>query len=125
MLKRFLCLVFMPLLLSGCTGMLTNLTPQQQVRNANNVYPVEVALSSRQQTMRWQSIRPQILVGKETFPMTPTPLMTNRWEGIIAAPAGANILHYKYRFDFDFNAFGKPQQDSMTSPEYTLRIVDQ
>jgi hypothetical protein len=125
MLKKILPLLFVPLLMAGCTATISNLTPTQQIRNANNLYPVEVALSSRQQTMRWNSIKPQIVVGSEFFPMRPTPLMTNRWEGLVPAPAGASSVRYHYKFDYLENAFGPPQPSSASSPEYTLRILDQ
>src|SRR5690348_13871047 len=77
MLKRILPLLCAPLLLAGCNATFTNLTPQQQVRSTNNLYTVEVALASRQQTMRWDSIKPQIMVGSELYMMRQTPLMTN------------------------------------------------
>ncbi len=111
--------------MGGCAATLTNLTPQQQIRNANNFYPVEVALSTHQQTMRWDSIRPQIVVGSDTYPMRVTPMMTNRWEGLIPVPAGTSTIRYHYKFDFLANAFGPPKPDSANSPEYTLRILDQ
>jgi uncharacterized protein YceK len=125
MLKKILPLMFVPLLMGGCAATLTNLTPTQQVRNANNLYPVEVALSSRQQAMRWNSIQPQIVVGTDIYPMRPTLLMTNRWEGLVPAQPGVNIVHYRYKFDFQVNAFGPAKADSATSQEYTLRILDQ
>ena len=125
MFKKILPLLVVPLLMGGCSATLTNLTPTQQVRNANNLYPVEVALTSRQQTMRWNTIQPQIVVGTEFYPMHATPLMTNRWEGLIPVPANVNIVHYRYKFDFMNNAFGAPQPDSATSQEYTLRILEQ
>lgn len=125
MLKKFLPLLLMPLLLAGCQATFTNLTPLQQQRNANNLYPVEVALSSRQQSLRWESVRPQIVVGNETYQMRPTQLMTNRWEGLLPLPAGENSIRYRYKFDFDYNALGKPKHDSALSPEYTLQIRGQ
>ena len=117
---------FLPLLLliSGCATQLTNLTPQHQERNSTNVYPVEVALGSRQQTLRWDSIHPQIVVGTRFYPMRPTQLMTNRWEGLVPVPAQTNIVHYRYKFDFNYNAMGNPKSDSALSREYTLRIID-
>jgi len=121
--KKFLPLVLMPLLLAGCATSFTNLTPLQQARNSNNLYPVEVALGSHQQSLRWDSIRPQIMVGNDFYPMRPTPLMTNRWEGLLPVPAGTETIRYRYKFDYDYNAFGKPKPDSSMSPEYTLRIV--
>ena len=124
MLKRFLPLLFAPLLLVGCTSTFTNLTPLHQTRNSNNLYPVEVAMSSRQQSLRWDSIRPQIVVGDQSYPMRPTTLMTNRWEGLVPVPPDANQVRYRYKFDFDYNSMGKPKADSAMSPEYTLRVTE-
>jgi hypothetical protein len=123
MLKKILPLLLAPFLLGGCAATFTNLTPTQQARNANNLYPVEVSLASRQQTLRWNSIQPHIVVGNDAYPMHPTPLMTNRWEGLIPVPADVNAVHYHYKFDFLDNAFGPAQPDSASSAEYTLRIV--
>jgi hypothetical protein len=125
MLKKLLPVLLAPLLLAGCTATFTNLTPQQQVRNANNLYPVEVALVTRQQTLRWESIRPQVVVGDKSYPMRPTTLMTNRWEGLVPVPTGVNQVSYRYRFDFDYNAMGSPRKDSALSPEYMLRVVEE
>jgi hypothetical protein len=124
MLKRFLPVLFAPLLLAGCTSTFTNLTPVHQTRNANNLYPVEVAMSSRQQTLRWDTIKPQIVVGADIYPMRPTNLMTNRWEGLVPVPSGSSLVHYRYKFDFDYNAMGHSKPDSALSPEYTLHISE-
>jgi hypothetical protein len=122
MLKRILPALLLPLFVAGCTTTITNLTPQQQIRNTNNVYSVEVALTSSHQTLRWSSIKPQILVGSQSYPMHPTPLMTNRWEGAIPVPKSLDAVTYRYRIDYDYNAFGKPKMDSTLSQEYTLKI---
>jgi hypothetical protein len=126
MLKKLWLVLLLPLalLLSSCETTLTNLSAQHQERNATNLYPVEVALSSRQQTMRWDSIRPQIVIGDQFYPMHQTRLMTNRWEGLVPVPAGTNAVHYRYKFDYNYNAMGNPRPDSALSPEYTLRIIE-
>jgi len=125
MSQKLLVLLVVPLLLVGCTSTFTNLTPHQQTRNANNLYPVEVAMTSRQQSLRWDSIHPRIIVGKDSYPMRPTSLMTNRWEGLVPVPAGVDSVHYHYKFDFDYNGFGGPKPDSARSTEYTLKILEQ
>jgi hypothetical protein len=125
MLKKKLPFLFLPLLLAGCTATFTNLTPKTQTRNAENLYPVEVELSTKQQTMRWDTIKPQIVVGDEFFPMRPTSLMSNRWEGLVPVPAHANETTYHYKFDYLYNAFGPPRPDSASSPEYKLRIQEE
>ena len=125
MMKKFLPFLLAPLLLAGCATTFTNLTPQQQVRNANHLYPVEVAFTTRQQSLRWESIQPFIKVGADSLPMRQTRLMSNRWEGLVPVPAGAKVVNYRYKFDFKYNAIGEPpQDDSAISPEYTLRILD-
>ena len=124
-MKKFLPCLLAPLLLAGCATTFTNLTPKQQVRNANHLYPVEVAFTTRQQSLRWESIQPFIKVGGDSLPMRQTRLMSNRWEGLVPVPAGTKVVNYRYKFDFKYNAIGEPpQDDSALSPEYTLRILD-
>jgi len=114
------------LLLTGCAATLTNLTPLRQVRNADNLYRVEVAVSSHQQSLRWETLHPQIMVGNDFYEMRPTPMMTNRWEGLIPVPPGTSIVRYRYKFDFQYNAIGSaPKSDSAISQEYILHILDQ
>jgi hypothetical protein len=123
MFKKSLPVLCLSLLLAGCASQLTNLTPQQQTRNATHLYPVEVCFDSRQETIRWQSIKPKIVVGSEVYDMRPTPLMTNRWEGLIPVPPGATEIRYHYKIDFQFNRMGKPGSDTALSREYTLHIT--
>jgi hypothetical protein len=124
MTKRFLPLVLIPLLLAGCTSTFTNLTPTRQVRTPDNAYPVEFQLNTRQQSLRWHTIKPYILVGNEQLPMRPTPLMKNRWEGLVPVPAGANRVEYRYKIEYDYNAFGARKSDSALSPKYELKVLD-
>jgi hypothetical protein len=124
MLKKFLLLL--PLLaLVGCTtGKFTRLTPNQQVRNPDNLYPVEVAFDSDQQALRWDSIKAFVVVNGQPIALRPVPLVRNRWEGIVSVPPAANSIQYKFKFDYLFNSFGKaPQPNSEASKVYTLKIV--
>ena len=125
MFKKLSILACAPLILAGCNATFTNLTPSVQSRSTNNLYQVEVALDSRQETMRWDTINPQIMVGNDYFPMRPTPLMTNRWEGLLPVPANVNLIHYRYKFDYKYNSFGAPRPDSALSPEYSLKITEE
>jgi hypothetical protein len=127
MRKKFLPCLILPLLFGGgCASNLhfTNLTPSVQTRTTNNLYAVEVEVNSRQQSLRWDSFKPQITAGAEYFKMHATPLIGNRWEGQIAVPPGTSTIHYQYKFDFDYNAFGPAKHDSAVSRQYTLHIVE-
>lgn len=123
-MKRLWLLLALPWLVGGCAATFTNLTPLQQPRNANNLYPVEVAFHSRQQSLRWDSIKPQVVVGSEFYPMRQVPLVKNRWEALLPVSRSTNLVHYQYKFDFLYNAPGQPRANSATSPVYTLRILD-
>jgi hypothetical protein len=125
MLKKMLPISVLALLLAGCTATFTNLTPKQQVRNEEGLYPIEVAMNTRQGTLRWDSIEAKILVGTDTYPMRSTMLMTNRWEGLVPVPGDTNMVYYRYRLDFLYNDFGGPKQDSALSDYYRLQILDE
>ncbi len=112
------------LLITGCAATFTNLTPLEQTRNANNLYPVEVSFNSQQTSLRWDSIHPYVLVNGQLYDLHPTPLMTNRWEGFVpASPMDANVT-YRYKFDYEYNGFSaQPARNSSYSPQYTLQLM--
>lgn len=125
-LKKFFPLL-PALLVAGCasTATFTHMTPSHQPRNADNQYPVEVAFSSQQQSIRWDSLQPHVLVNGESYPLRPVPVVKNRWEGVIPVPPTANSVTYRFKFDYLYNAFGKnPQPDSSWSPTYSLKVMD-
>jgi hypothetical protein len=124
MLKRFSFALLLPLMLAGCATQFSNLTPHQQPRNAENLYPVEVRLDTRQRSFRWDSIKPYVIVGQQSYPMTQVPLVHNRWDCLLPVPASTASVQYRYKFDYLYNAFGGPQPDSAVSPSYSLRITD-
>lgn len=111
-------------LLTGCTGTLTNLAASYQNRRADNLYPVAVAFESRQQSLRWDSIKPFVVVDNNLFPMRPMPLMTNRWETIIPVAPGVKAIHYRYKLDWQYNAIPDRRNDTLISQPQFLRIVD-
>lgn len=123
--KKWFSLLLLAGLLAGCADVtLTNLTPSQEPRNANGQYLVELKLDSTQQSLRPESVRPNVLVGLDTYPMRPQLKMTNRWEALIPIPPGTNVINYHFKVDFQYNKFGKPGEDSLRSAQYKLEIVD-
>lgn len=120
----FLSLVAV-LLLTGCAATFTRMTPLQQPRNANNLYPVEVIFNSDQQSLRWDSIQPFVLANGELYPMRPVPLVQNRWEGLVPVPPTADSVTYRFKFEYLYNTFGaEPKSSSALSPAYHLKIVE-
>ena len=126
MMKKILMLLPV-LLLAGCTtGTFTRLTPNQQLRNPNNLYPVEVAFNSKQQALRWDSIKPYVLVNGQPFPLRPVPVVQNRWEGLVPVPPTANSVDYKFKFDYLYNSIASaPKSNSEASRTFTLKVIDQ
>ena len=122
MFKKLLVLT-LPLLLAGCASQFTNLTPTRQPRSAENLYPVEVQFNTRQQTLRWHTIKPYIQVGDNLLPMQPTKLMHNRWEGFVPIPADSDKVEYRYKFDYEYNTFGPVERGSALSPVYELKVL--
>ncbi|HTX21303.1 MAG TPA: hypothetical protein VMD27_05555 [Candidatus Aquilonibacter sp.] len=122
--KKFLPLLPV-LLLTGCATTFTRLTPLEQPRNANNLYPVEVEFNSDQQSLRWDSIKPYVLVGSESYPLRQVPMMDNRWEGYVPVPQGTNEIAFRFKFDYLYNNMGtEPKPNSAYSPLYHLEIVE-
>jgi len=114
------------LLLTGCAATFTRLTPLQQPRNVNNLYPVEVVFNSQQTSLRWETIQPYVLANGELYPLRQVPLVQNRWEGFVPVPVGANSVEYKFKFDYKYNNVGtEPKASSAVSPIYKLNIIDQ
>ena len=94
------------------------------MRNPNGLYPIEAALTSHQQSLRWEDIHPSVVVETDFYPMRPTPLITNRWETLIPIAPGNNVVYYRFKFDYDANGFGKTDPDSKLSQVYRLEILD-
>lgn len=114
------------LLMAGCTTQFTRLTPLEQPRNANNFYPVEVQFDSTKQNLRWDSIKPYVLVDGELYPLHQVPLVDNRWEGFVSVPPTSSEVDFRFKFDYLYNTFGSdPKPNSAYSPLYKLNVLDQ
>jgi hypothetical protein len=126
-IKTFFLGLLAASLLAGCEttpAHITNLTPQQAMRNERGLYPVESAMESSQQSLHWDTIRASVVIDKDTYPMRPTKLMKNRWETLIPVPPGNNTVFYRFRFDYDYTGFGATKSDSTLSQVYRLQIID-
>jgi hypothetical protein len=123
--KKFLPMLPV-LLLAGCSTTFTRLTPLEQPRNANNLYPVEVQFNSTQQSLRWDSLKPYVLVNGDLYPLRPVEMVQNRWEGFVPVPPGIGTVGFRFKFDYLYNNFNTPPKpNSAWSPVYQLKIIDQ
>jgi hypothetical protein len=125
-IKKLMPVLLLGALLTGCaTSTITNLTSKQQFRNENGFYPIEAAFNSSQQSLRWETIKPITIVSQETYPMHLTTMMTNRWETLVPIPPSTSVIYYRFKFDYNYNAFGAPpRMDSRLSQVYRLQILD-
>lgn len=116
-------LLAVSLLLGGCSTTITNLTPRQQPRNANGVYPFEVAWTTKQATIRPESIQPYVLVGLESYPMKPSPRLVGRWETAVPIAGTNEFVNYRFKFDYEYNAIPARQKGSKLSAPYQLQVL--
>jgi len=123
-LMKSLLLCLGALLLGGCSTTITNLTPSQLPRNANNFYPFEVSFDSSQKSIRENTIKPSVLIGDMNYPMQPAPVLKNRWEAQVPVPANTNYVYYRFKFDYQYDRIPQPALSSRLSPTYSLEIVD-
>lgn len=125
MIRNASAVALLALCLAGCANTaITNLTPTQQPRNDAGIYPVEVELTSQQQTLRHETITPTIVIGTQVYPMRRTLKTDYRWEGTIPVAKGQEGVNYHFKFDYNFNRFGAAGRDSKLSPQYELKIVN-
>ena len=123
MTKNLIALALLAAALVGCvTNTVTNLTATAQPRSPNGLYRVEYEWASTQQTVQPESIKPTVISGFDTYPMTKALHTTNRWEAFIPVPAGKDQLVYQFKVDYEFSRFGKAGRASKLSPEYKLNI---
>ncbi|HYE30899.1 MAG TPA: hypothetical protein VEH27_05705 [Methylomirabilota bacterium] len=123
-MKKLSLVALLGFLLTGCSTTLTNLTPAQQPRNANNLYPVEVAWDSSQRTIVKNTVRGYVIVGPDIYPMQRTPIVKDRWETLIPVPPDQNSVHYKFKFEYDVREIPQRRAGSDATPEYRLQVTD-
>jgi hypothetical protein len=124
-MKPILSLLAASLLFTGCaTSTITNLTPSHQMRNSENLYPVEAAFDTREKALQKDTLQPYVIIGFDAYPMEPTPLLDNRWETLIPVPPNANTVNYRYKFDYEYLSVPERRKSSKLSPTYQLQIID-
>jgi hypothetical protein len=117
--------LLLPVFLTGCTTFtITNLTASSQPRNEDGMYPVEMEVTSNQTSLRRGSITPYVVVGFDFYPMRPTPLLSNRFETLVPVRKEDNLVHFRFKVDYEYNMMGGRGQGSKMSTEYILSVKD-
>ena len=91
-------------------------------RNNTGFYPVEMIWESNQTALRRETVKPVVMVGTNAYPMKRTQLLTNRWETLVPIGKQANVLRYRIKVNWQFNAIPVPQANSQLSQEFLLRV---
>lgn len=120
---KTLPLAALALFVAGCSS-ITNLTPSKLPRNGNGVYQIEAAWQTREQSVVPGSLKPQVMVGAELYPMRPVPTVEGRYEAFVPLPAGQSVLRYQFKFDFENYRMNVRRPNSYMSPGYRLEVVD-
>jgi hypothetical protein len=123
MTKTLLPLLVLPLLVAGCSTV-TNLTPRAQERSENNMYPVEMKWVSKQHALKPETVRPQVMVGTQAYPMQPVPIVKNRWEAFIPVAPDQKEVRYQYKVDYEYSGIPSARKDSKLSPQFKMEIKD-
>jgi hypothetical protein len=125
MLNRWFALALLPLLFAGCTtNKITNLTPKIAPRSADGLYPVEARWDSNQRSVRPDTIKAQVVVGTDFYPLQRTPLTQNRWEGVVPVPPSQRFLTYHFKFNYLYDSIPIARPDSKLSQTYQLEVTD-
>lgn len=121
LLKKLTPLCAIALMVTGCSSV-TNLTPRNYTRKPDNLYHFEMQVDSRQQSIRWETVKPFVKIGSEEIPMERTHRMSNRWEASIPLSDKESIIYYKYKVYFEFDDFGPRGKDTIVSGTYKVEL---
>lgn len=117
--------VAMVLGLSGCTyNRFTNLTPTQLPRDTSDSYPVEMSWESNNRTIVDDSIRAYVVVEKDFYPMTRTPVVKDRWEAMVPVRPGSDYVNYHFKVDYGYKGMPNVRANSDLSDPFILKISD-
>ncbi len=111
-------------LLAGCgtTSTITQLSPRTQTRNPEGLYPVEIEFRSNMQALKPETLKPYLQVGESNYPMRRTQRMEHRWETLLPVPVSTNLVSYRVKVDFEYNAIPVVKSNSVLSAPYQLQI---
>jgi hypothetical protein len=77
------------------------------------------------QALKKETLKPYLQVGESNYPMRRTQRMENRWETLLPAPVSTNLVTYRVKVDFEYNAIPAALSNSVLSEPYQLQIREQ
>lgn len=123
-IAKYVSFLALALFLSGCSTTITNLTPSKQVRNSTGLYPFEALFNSNEKSIRKETVQAYVIVGLESFPMQPAPVLKNRWETVVQLPADKKFINYRFKFDYQYLSIPQRRPGSILSLPYQIEILD-
>lgn len=88
------------------------------------MYPFEVKWDSSQRSVQKDTLKAAVVIGLDTYLMQRNPLVTNRWETVVPIDPNKNLVHYRYKFDYEYLSIPQRKGNSKMSPSYTLKITE-
>ena len=124
MIKSIFAALAVLFFVTGCTTTtITNLTPSQVRKAANNLYMFELEFASNQQSLLRDTVHPQLMIGAEFFEMLPGPVLKDRWETLVPITNHQAVVYYQFKVDYEYNSIPVPRMNSRLSPVFKMEIV--
>lgn len=121
-IRKALLFCLLPLAVAGCSTTITNLTPRQFQRNAENMYPVEVIFKSNVRAIKKNTIRPYVQIGDDNYLMRRTAVVQDRWETLVPVPADQSVSNYRIKIDYREKRGEESTPNSSLSEPYQIQI---
>jgi len=123
--KKFVLLIALGAVVTGCAPNYVNLTPRQLPRTPESVHPFEVQWGTPRTGANNAEVKAYVVVAGDFYPMRRIPNTVDRWEARVPLPPDRASVPYYYKFDYTYP--GSPHRVSASdrSPEYHVTVPRQ
>ena len=111
------------LLLTGCSLMITNLTPDTVPANPSQIYTITARFEPKGGSIAPDSIHPRIIIDGQSYNMTKAAAGTDLWEFEYQLPVGRPTARYYFIVDYAIRSAGSDSPQEMTSELQTMNIA--
>lgn len=129
-LNRLFSLLFamgLAIALTGCDYgdvEITNLTPDALPENPSNVYTIQAVIRAQTAQVVEGSIRPKIVIGGQTHPMSPSHLRPDMYEFEYTLPDGQQDASYYFLADYKIDNRGFVKEREAFSQMQSFRLIN-